>query len=84
MLNSFNNRNNQLEFLDLLNIMSFMIGLMNLDQNMTQNDKQELQKDLGNQTSKLLNELHAHLDNQDKKINLIMKKLGLEVKENDN
>ena len=37
------NNGRQLEFLDALNIASFCIGLMNLDQNLTQNDKQELE-----------------------------------------
>ena len=33
---------NQLSFLDLINIASFCIGLMNLDENLTQGDKQDL------------------------------------------
>ena len=78
-----NNYNNQLSFLDILNIMSFYVGLMNLDQNMTQNDKQELQHDLAQQAQQVLDEIHAHLGKQDAKLDLIMKKLGLEVVDND-
>lgn len=37
-----NNNNNQLGFLDLLSIASFCIGLMNLDENITQGDMQDL------------------------------------------
>ena len=78
-----NNYNNQLSFLDILNIMSFYIDLMNLEQNMTQNDKQELQHDLTQQTQQVLDEIHAHLGKQDAKLDLIMEKLGLEVVDND-
>lgn len=74
--------NNQLEFLDLLNIASFCIGLMNLDQNLTQNDKQELEEELNKSLQKLLSEIHSHLQVQDEKLDLIMKKL--EVENNDN
>ena len=71
-----NNYNNQLGFVDILSIMSFVIGLMNLDENLTQNDKQELQEDLSSQTHLLLNEIHSHLQNQDDKIDKILEILG--------
>ena len=76
-----NNNNNQLEFLDMLNIASFCIGLMNLNSNLTQNDKQELEEQLNKSVQKLLQEIHTHLEQQDKKIDLILKKL--EVNMND-
>lgn len=68
--------NKQLDFLDTLNIMSFVIGLMNLDENMTQGDKQELMQELSNKAELLLNEIHSHLKEQDKKIDKILAKLG--------
>lgn len=71
-----NNYNNQLGFVDILSIMSFVIGLMNLDENLIQNDKQELQQDLSNQAHLLLNEIHSHLQNQDDKIDKILEILG--------
>lgn len=76
-----NNFNSQLGFLDFLNIASFCIGLMNLDQNMTQNDKQELEQQLNNKVNSLLEEIHSHLTEQDRKIDIIMKCLG--VQDND-
>ena len=69
------NENRQLEFLDILNIMSFYIGILNLNQNMTQNDKQDLQKQLNDKVNLLLQEIHGHLESQDIKIDTIMKKL---------
>ncbi len=68
--------NKQLDLLDTLNIMSFVIGLMNLDENMTQGDKQELMQELSNKAELLLNEIHSHLKEQDKKIDKILTKLG--------
>lgn len=67
--------NRQLSFLDLLNILSFLIGLENLEENLTQGDKQDLQHDLTVTAEKLLTEIHAHLEAQDKKIDKILNRL---------
>ena len=69
------NENSQLEFMDILSIMSFVISLKNLDENLSQNDKQDLQKDLSDKINLLLKEIHGHLENQDKKIDLILEEL---------
>ena len=55
-------------FLDAVSIVSFLIGLQNLDINLTQDD-------LSKEADRLLNELHAHLQEQDRKIDLILAKL---------
>lgn len=65
----------QFEFLDLINIMSFIIALMNLDENLTQGDKQDLQKDLANKADLLLSAIHAHLESQDIKLDDIIRRL---------
>ena len=44
-------------FLDMISIISFFIGLANLEENLTQGDKQELQQDLSNKADLLLNEI---------------------------
>ena len=62
-------------FLDMISIISFFIGLANLEENLTQGDKQELQQDLSNKADLLLNEIHSHLEKQDKKLDLIMQEL---------
>ena len=67
--------NKQLTFLDILNIASFLIGIENLEMNLDQNDKQDLQKNLSEATDKLLAEVHAHLETQDKKIDEILRRL---------
>ena len=64
--------NRQYDLLDVLNILSFAIGLLNYNENLTQNDKQELLEELDNQTTTLLEEIHAHLKEQDIKIEEIL------------
>lgn len=65
----------QLSLLDLLNILSFIIGLLNFNENLTQGDKQDLMKELDNKTSLMLDEIHQHLQEQDVGIKTILKKL---------
>lgn len=67
-----NSENRQLTWLDLLNVLSFLIGLENLEANLTQSDKQDLQHDLTVTAERLLTEIHAHLEKQDAKIDEIM------------
>lgn len=65
----------QYDLLDVLNILSFIIGILNYNENLTQNDKQDLLGQLNNQTKVLLNEIHSHLEEQDKKIDSILEVL---------
>ena len=62
----------ELTFLDIVALMSFFVALQNLDMNLTQTDKQELQQDLANKTDQLLQEVHQHLEAQDQKIDQIL------------
>lgn len=61
--------------LDILNILSFFIGLMNLEENLTQGDKQDLMSALDTKTSEILNEINKHLETQDSKIESIIDRL---------
>ena len=78
--------NGQLNFIDLLSIMSFYIGLLNLDMNITQNDIAEQTSEIDNRVNihlhEVLNEIHNHLQEQDIKLSEIQKELE-EIK-NDN
>lgn len=67
---------NQLSFIDLLSIASFAIGLENLEENLTQGDKQDLQKDLSDKADPLLKEIHEHLERQDQKIDEILRRIN--------
>ena len=65
----------QLDFLDLLNVLSFLIAIENLRENLTQGDKQDLQQELSESTERLLAEVHAHLEAQDAKIDEILNRM---------
>lgn len=67
---------NQLSFIDLISVLSFVISLENPEENMTQSDKQELQSDLADKADKLLSEIHKHLETQDQKLDYIINQLG--------
>lgn len=67
--------NNGLGFLDLITIMSFVISLENLDENLNQNDKQDLLSEFNKKAEVLLNEIHKHLESQDDKLDEILRRL---------
>lgn len=67
--------NDRLSMLDILNILSFFIGVMNLNENLTQGDKQDLMSALNKSTADILNQINKHLEIQDIKIDSIMDRL---------
>ena len=69
--------NGQFTFLDSIALVSFIIGVMNYDENLTQSDKQDLQNQLNTKIDLLLKEVHSHLEEQDKKLDKIMEALKL-------
>nr|DAG40423.1 MAG TPA: hypothetical protein [Caudoviricetes sp.] len=64
----------QFTIMDVLNIISFYIGLKNLDLNFTQDMA-------GKMLDTAVNDIHAHLKEQDEKLALIMRELGVEYNE---
>lgn len=72
---SVSSADRQLTFLDLLNVASFLIGIQNLEANLDQNDKQDLQHDLTENAERLLAEIHGHLEQQDRKIDEILRSM---------
>ena len=77
------NENRQLDFIDILSILSFVIGLENLEMNITQNDMDAQTRDINSQAQQLvenaLAEIHAHLERQDKRILQIMEAMKIET-----
>lgn len=67
--------NGELTMLDVLAIVSFLISVVNLDENLSQSDKADLQNSLQEEMQKALDELHSHLTVQDKKIDRILELL---------
>ena len=68
--------NGDLTFLDIVSLASFFVGLENLDMNLTQDDKQDLQRDLSEKSDVILTEIHKHLEEQDKLLKEIWSKLN--------
>ena len=68
--------NGEWTFLDIISIASFFVGMENLDMNLTQDDKQDLQRDLSEKSDVILSEIHKHLEEQDKLLKEIWSKLN--------
>lgn len=68
----------QFTFLDIITIVSFLIGLENLDLNATQDDMARIQKDLADKADNILTEIHQHLEMQDTKIDKILEVIDSE------
>lgn len=69
--------NGQFTFLDSIALISFIVGIMNYEENLTQSDKQDLQDQLNSKIDLLLKEIHSHLEEQDKKLDKITEALRL-------
>ena len=67
--------NKEIDFLDMITLASFVIALQNLDENITQSDKADLQEDLSRKTDRLLDEIHAHLEKQDQLLHEILEEI---------
>lgn len=62
------NESEQLGILDIISIVNFFISIKNLNENMQQGSVQEIIK-------KQTEDIHAHLNNQDKRITEIIERL---------
>ena len=74
--------NGQFTFLDMVALLSFFIGVQNLDLNVTQEDAQNLQQNVADKANLILNEIHQHLEEQDNKIDKILEVLINDSKRN--
>lgn len=72
----------ELDFIDILSMMSFCISLANLNENLTQSDKQDLADELNQKIKLVLNEIHSHLQQQDIKIDKILEELNNDSRRN--
>ena len=62
-------------FVDYVNLMDLAINMRNLRSNTSQEERQKLEEHFNNKLNVLLEEIQSHLQQQDKKIDLILKKL---------
>lgn len=61
--------------MDMLNVMSFYMGVLNYNENLTQNDKQDIVNELAKQNKDVVAEIHQHLQEQDKLLRDILEML---------
>ena len=69
------NNNGAWDFLDILTIMGFCIGLQNLELNISQDDLQNETERLDKALRENVEEIHKHLEIQDAKIDMILEEL---------
>ena len=69
---------NELSFIDLISIVSFCVGLQNLDLNISQENLDNQTQELDGKLRDNVDDIHEHLRRQDAKIDQI-----LEVLKND-
>lgn len=74
-------KNGELTFLDMISIISFCVGLQNLDLNLAQEDLDKQTQELDKRLHHVIDDIHRHLSVQDTKLNLILNRL--EVMGND-
>ena len=67
--------NQQWDFLDWISVMSFLIGIANYQENLTQGDKQDLLHEVDEATEQTIAKVRQHLAEQDKKIDKILEML---------
>ena len=71
-------RDGELTFVDMISLMSFAIGLENLDLNVTQNDIEAQTADLDARVNdkfhEMLTEIHTHLRTQDDMIQELLRR----------
>ena len=65
----------ELTFLDIVTLISFVIGLQNLKMNITQEDMQNSTERLDIALRENVREIHSHLEEQDRKIDLILQEM---------
>ena len=64
------------DFIDLLSVISFCVGLQNLDLNISQENLDSQTKELDRELRSVVDEIHEHLKEQDHKLDAILKYLG--------
>ena len=67
--------NGEFTFLDTLAIVSFCVGLQNLELNITEQDISDQTRELDRSLRDVVDDIHKHLSVQDAKLNYILNRL---------
>ena len=62
-------------FIDIISIISFCVGLQNLDLNITEQDITNQTQDLDRRLREVVDDIHKHLQMQDDKIDKILERI---------
>ena len=62
-------------YIDMVNLAGFILGIMNYQENLTQNDKQDIIEEFNNKLKLVLEKTNNHLKEQDRKLDLILEEL---------
>ena len=65
----------QLDILDVLSVLSFLIGVENLEYNISQDDMQRATERLDTALREEVRQIHQHLNEQDLKIDFLIKEI---------
>ncbi len=68
-------KNGELTFLDLVSLISFCVGLQNLDLNISQENLDNQTQELDKSLRSVVDDIHRHLKEQDSKIDEILQRL---------
>lgn len=63
------------DFIDAISLISFMVGIANYDENLSQSDKADLMKSFDEKTNEMLTRLEKDIDNQNEMIKDITNRL---------
>ena len=79
-----NIENKSFGFLDMINILSFWIAVMNLEQNIEQSKEQDINKANEKQQKEILDNIHEQFERQNELIYSIEKKIDKLLKGGEN
>lgn len=63
-------------FLNAIQLVSFIIGIANYNENLTQSDKDDIMRSLDRQTRDILERVEKAIDEQNETLKSILEKLG--------
>lgn len=67
------------DFLDTVSFLSFLVGIANYEENLTQSDKDDIMKRLDQQTKDILEKIHKELEEQNEMLREIRDRVKFRI-----
>ena len=67
------------DFLDTVSFLSFLVGIANYEENLTQSDKDDIMKSLDQQTKDILEKIHKELEEQNEMLREIRDRVKFRI-----